>query len=45
LLHFVLIFEFTFIYLLYVLFVLKIEGNFERRKNQSNKSKETIFFI
>jgi len=39
LLHFVLIFEFTLIYLLFVLFKLKVEGNFGRRKSQPKRAK------
>lgn len=30
---FILIIEFTIIYLLYVLFILKVENNFEKRKS------------
>jgi len=37
LLKILLIFEFTLIYLLYVSFVLKIEDNLKRRKNQTKK--------
>ena len=33
---FILIFKFIFIYLLYVLFVLKIEGNFRKRNSYCN---------
>ena len=39
LLHFVLIFEFILIYLIYVLFTLKVEDNFRKRKSQPKKTK------
>jgi len=32
-----LIFEFTLIYLLYVLFVTKVDGNFGKRKSQPKR--------
>jgi len=41
---FILIFEFTLIYLLYVLFVLKVEDNFGNRKSQP-KIAETCYFL
>jgi len=41
---FILIFEFTIIYLLYVLFVLKLEGNFGKRKSQPKRVK-TCYFL
>jgi len=44
LLHFLLIFEFTIIYLLYVLFVFKIEDNLKKRKSQSKRA-EIDYFI
>jgi len=45
LLYFVLIFEFTPIYLLYVISALKVEGNFRTRKNSPRDIKEAIFII
>ena len=41
---FILIFKFTFIYLLYVLFVLKVEGNFGKKKSQLKRAK-TYYFL
>jgi hypothetical protein len=39
-------FKFTLIYLLHVLFVLKVEGNFEKKKKVVSKDpKHVIFFI
>ena len=40
-----LIFKFILIYLLHVLFVLKIEGIFENRKSQSKRVESSFFFI
>jgi len=39
------IFEFNLIYLLYVLFVLKIEGNFGKRKKSIQKKSKTCYFL
>lgn len=41
---FILIFEFYNIFLLYALIVLKVESNFEKRKNQSKRA-ETSYFL
>jgi len=41
---FILIFEFILVYLLYVLFVLKVEGNFKKRKSQLQRVK-TCYFL
>jgi len=38
-----LIFEFTLIYLLYVLFVTKVDGNFGKRKSQPKKVERCYF--
>jgi len=43
LLHFVLVFEFIIFFLLYVLFVLKIQDNFGKRKDQSKRDKICYF--
>jgi len=40
-----LIFKFILIYLLHVLFVFKIEGIFEKRKDSPKELKEVVFFI
>jgi len=40
---FVAIFEFILIYLLYVLFILKVEDNFGRRKSMSKRGKICYF--
>jgi len=46
LLNFILMFEFTLIYLLYVLHVLKVEKNFEKWKKKILKeSKDAIFLV
>jgi len=42
--NFFLIFKFIFIYLLHMLFVLKIEGIFKRKKSQSKRT-ERCYFI
>ena len=42
---FILTFEFTLISLLYVLFILKVEGNFGKDKTSSKEVKYIIFFI
>jgi len=38
LLQYSFIFEFSLIYLFYVLFLLKVEGNFERSKSQPKRA-------
>jgi len=38
-----LIFKFILIYLLHILFVLKIEGNYKKRKNQPKRAKMNLF--
>ena len=40
-----LLFEFTLVYLLYVLFVLKVETNFEKRQNQPKIVKRMLFYV
>jgi len=40
---FILIFEFTLMYLLYVLFLLKVEDNFRKRKSQHKRVKICYF--
>jgi len=42
---FVLIFKFILIYLLHVLFILKIEGIFEKEKASPKMLKGVVFFI
>jgi len=42
---FILIFKFILMYLLHVLFVLKIEGHFWKEKVNSKEMKDVIFFI
>jgi len=42
---FFLIFKFILIYLLHVLFVLKIKGIFEKEKSNPKVLKDVVFFI